>query len=128
MGFENYFQINEILLRENSLVFMCEKFDARPFKEFLAGSQYFIDSITDIKCHIDEYSRLYSLLKSKRSKDVLVQLLRAKLTLNYEYLKKACDRDISQYFLDRFFTFSSGEIFVDCGSCEVETAIEFIKK
>jgi len=107
---------------------LIQFFEQRPFKEVLASSSYFIESIKDISENIVRYEWLYNRLSSSRSKDILFLLLRAKLFLDFDCLLRANDEDRSQYFIDRFFNYKTDEVFADCGTYRGETSLEFIEK
>lgn len=124
LGFTSYFDRTK--RKFSSAMELEEAFDQRRFKEFVADSAYFTESIKDIKRNIKQYEWLFEALRSDDSKQRLLLVLLAKLFLDPDQLKAAYIPYISQYFLDEYFTFDKAEILVDGGAYIGDTAIEFI--
>ncbi len=112
-----------------SLTDLCDAFDKYEFAQFLPKASFFVDCITDMKEHIEQYCTVYyKLLEDDRSRETFLHLLCARLFISAEEAGNAYTHYPSQYFLDDFFRFDAGEVMFDCGGYSGDTTLEFIQK
>ena len=126
-AFREYLSSREISWNESdSLSQLAQLFDSREFPEFSAKSEYFIRSIHAIKNHFDEFCEIEKILRSPKSKETFLCLLRAKLCIDTESLLQAFSLQETQYFRTDYFVFEQGEVYVDCGAYTGDTILELI--
>lgn len=90
-----------------------------------SGSYYFV--IKDMKENIYKYEWLYHRLGDQNSKQVLLNLLRYRLTASIEFVKNAFDRNNHQYFDKSIINCDENEVFVDCGAYIGDTIDSYIE-
>lgn len=140
---------NEILCLENvlqntdkkiSLIVAHRGFDEEKLIPYMDK----IDRIVDRDCFMGNYAvdphfityewvmqnsiHLQSVLDrlcDSRSKDTMLAYLNQKISLDYKYLKKT--RAECQYFDDDIINLSEGELLIDCGAYDGDTAVSFIE-
>lgn len=90
---------------------------------------WYLDEFED-KFHqnFQQFENVFNLLCDKESKDVFLALINFKLTSNIKYLIDFKDTQYKQYFEDFLHLETDGESFVDVGSFDGGTSLEFIKR
>lgn len=84
-------------------------------------------SKVDIETNWHKYQWLYDRLADEKSKDVLNNLLNFRISGDLDYMQGFRHDPKGQYF-DKVIDLKSGEVFVDAGGYDGQTAIEFIKR
>lgn len=122
--------INEIIyevakLTNNSI----DELSNRPMggysKGRTSGAYYFV--LKDLKENIYRYEWLYHRLADKYSKEVLLNLLRYRLTSSLSFIKNAFDGNNPQYFDKSIVNCNEDEVFVDCGAFIGDTVESYIE-
>ncbi|WP_181243882.1 FkbM family methyltransferase [Chamaesiphon polymorphus] len=88
---------------------------------------FVLETRRDLEQNIAKWNKLYERLSDDRSKSVLSDLLKFRLTANYQYLIDYQFRIWEQYF-EPFMYRHSDEVFVDCGGFDGDTTEEFCKR
>lgn len=83
--------------------------------------------LEDLACSTGKYSEVYKLLYDKRSKDILLDILRFRTSFDPRHLHSAGTPPELQYF-DNFISLSDIEVFVDGGGFNGDTVNRFLMK
>lgn len=80
--------------------------------------------------HQSKFDRVYSSLSDDQSRYVLMAAAKARMFQQYHFPMQGnlFLRDVStfpQYFCEEIFTFSDGELFIDCGAFDGDTLVAF---
>lgn len=76
--------------------------------------------------HSDKLQNIYDKLSDDLSKRTLEAYINQKISLKYGYLSAVKSEEL-QYFEKDLIKFREGEVFVDCGAYDGDTAISFIQ-
>lgn len=87
----------------------------------------FMQNTHSIEASIDEYTKVYDLLSDKLSKDHYENITQFRFNRDIKYLKDFEFNIKGQYF-ENFIDFSKIESFVDGGSFDGQTALEFVRR
>ncbi len=93
----------------------------------LKNIEFLNEGKDDIENHFDRYSSLYDCLADELSKTVLNNLLNFRYSSDLDYMREFKHSPEQQYFED-FLELKTGEVFVDAGGFDGQTAVEFIKR
>lgn len=107
------------------LIQMCNHPMGGYSKGKTSGSYYFV--IRDLKENINEYKWLYDRLFDYKSKEVLFNLIRYRLTANLNFIQIIFDANNDQYFDKEIVKCDGNEVFVDCGAYTGDTIESYIK-
>lgn len=122
--------INEIIkevakLTNSSIDELCNRPMGGYSKGRTSGAYYFV--LNDLKDNIYKYEWLYHRLADKYSKEVLLNLLRYRLTSSLSFIKNAFDGINPQYFDKSIIKCDENEVFVDCGAYIGDTVESYIE-
>lgn len=80
----------------------------------------------NIKSNFEKYEEVFSYLCDDFSKEVYVNLLNTKISLDTSYMEGISNLSHEQYFDNNLINFISNEVFCDCGSYNGDTLEQFI--
>lgn len=78
-----------------------------------------------IQSHYDEYKQVYYDLEDRRSKEIYLNILNSKISLDNQYLKGISSAPEKQYFDPELLKLREDECFCDCGSYNGDTMETF---
>jgi len=82
----------------------------------------------DFETNRDKYEWVYGLLQDEQSKSEFNKLINFRLSSNLSYMSGFIDAQHRQYFEDFLDLQSEEEVFLDVGSFDGDTSLEFIKR
>jgi len=88
--------------------------------------QFIDDAKQDIEKNYDKYDAIFDKIKDKASRKVYLDLMNFRKNMDLRYLSEYKVNPIRQYFED-FLNLGYNEVFVDAGSFDGTTSVEFIK-
>lgn len=119
--------LNQFFLTENEdLEVLLKRLEQEMFNELTENVQYFQDNIADIKANWDKYKWMIDLLADEKSKNTVVKMLAAKLTMNTKYIYEAYS-DETLYFNQKIFGPLNQETYIDCGAYIGDSVLQFIQ-
>lgn len=74
-----------------------------------------------VESHFDEFRQAYDYLADKRSKEIYLNILNSKISLDNKYLEFISSPSEEQYFDKELLNLKTDEIFCDCGSYNGDT-------
>lgn len=80
-----------------------------------------------VKLHFNEFRQVYNSLADKRSKEVYLNILNSKISLDNKYLEFISSPSKEQYFDQELLKLKTDEIFCDCGSYNGDTMEAFFQ-
>ncbi|MBE5988285.1 MAG: FkbM family methyltransferase [Paenibacillaceae bacterium] len=80
-----------------------------------------------VKSHFNEFRQVYNSLADKRSKEVYLNILNSKISLDNKYLEFISSPSEEQYFDQELLKLKTDEIFCDCGSYNGDTMEAFFQ-
>jgi len=80
---------------------------------------------SEVVKNIDNIEKVYNLLTDKNSKDIYLNLLMYRITLNRNYLSDCICKE-PQYFIDAYTGLDSNNVVVDCGGYTGDTMMEYL--
>ena len=80
-----------------------------------------------VTSHFDEFKQVYNSLADKRSKEVYLNILNSKISLDNKYLEFISSLSKEQYFDQELLKLETDEIFCDCGSYNGDTMEAFFQ-
>lgn len=80
-----------------------------------------------VKSHYDEFRLVYNSLADKRSKEIYLNILNSKISLDNKYLEFISSPSQEQYFDQELLKLKTDEIFCDCGSYNGDTMETFFQ-
>ncbi|QDV51208.1 hypothetical protein Enr17x_32620 [Gimesia fumaroli] len=83
---------------------------------------------SDFESNRDKYEWIYQLLQDEQSKKEFTKIVNFRLSSDLTYMTGFTDAQHRQYFEDFLNLQSEGEIFIDVGSFDGYTSLEFIKR
>jgi FkbM family methyltransferase len=120
--------VAEKRLKDNGIQFL----DYFAFKKYVstkvAPVRFWEEFRHDFDLYRDRYQWVYSLLQDEESKEILKRIVNFRLSYNLEYMRGFTDAQYRQYFEDFLALKRDGEVFVDVGSFDGYTSLEFIKR
>lgn len=105
---------------------LIDKFNKEVYNEVTENIQYLHDSITDIKINWPKYKWLIEILGDEKSKDTVIKMIAAKLTMKTKYIEEAYSNE-TIYFNEKIFGQLTQEIYVDCGAYTGDSVLKFIQ-
>lgn len=124
-----------LFLKENGKAFVedCSlqqlmvEFDNLEKKGVERDAEFFRSAIEDIKKNWERYRFVYEeLLEDEASRKLYVTHILSRITIDPIRLNTFTATYTTQYFDKTFFTFDDGDIYVDCGAYNGDTALEYI--
>lgn len=100
----------------------CE--DVYYFPIMMANNNFYDVSL--IQKYMDKINTVYNLLADDISKEVFVNILKHRITMDFNYFNNIVDE--RQYFPNDLFKVNSNECFVDGGAYDGATTLDFIKE
>lgn len=80
-----------------------------------------------VKFYFDEFRQVYNSLADKRSKEIYLNILNSKISLDNKYLEFISSPSQEQYFDQELLKLKTDEIFCDCGSYNGDTMEAFFQ-
>ena len=102
------------------------KFNKETFKEITKDISYFEENIEDLKMNWKEYKWLYDVLNDEKSRETLLGMIEAKLTMNANCIEQVFSKDV-MYFDEKIFGHFENEVYIDCGAYTGDSVIKFIQ-
>ena len=92
--------------------------------------EYYNNSSSSVKeyicSHREALYEIYRVWADDKSRDTMLNVLKARLTANLDYI--SCIWEPDQYWPDNIICFSNDEVIVECGSCDGKTLKELTDK
>lgn len=97
------------------------------FPEKIQFPQFVSDTRKDFEKNKEKYENVWNNLADIKSKQVFEDVLKLRLTGDYDFLSDYKVRAKEQYFEDFLYLQPNEEVFADCGGFDGDTTKEFIK-
>ncbi|MBI4225976.1 FkbM family methyltransferase [Candidatus Roizmanbacteria bacterium] len=88
---------------------------------------YWQNSIAETIKNKEKIVKCFKLFKDKQSKKTLLELIRYRLFLERNFIKKIAEQQTKEYFDKKIIKLSGEEIFVDAGAYDGDTVKKFLK-
>ena len=108
-----------------NIIAYSELFYSNPEK--IEAPKFVDEARYDIISNYDKYNLIFNILNDDLSREIFNDLIRYRLTADYNYMRKYSIRLNDQYF-EKFLGDLKGSIFVDCGGFDGDTTEEFCKR
>lgn len=82
----------------------------------------------DIINNKESYKQLFQWLEDEKSKNILLNIIKFRKSLNYKYLDMCYEEGEEQYFDRTIFEIGTDEVFVDCGAFNGDSATKFLAR
>ena len=98
------------------------------FKNNLLPIKFWAQFQEDFRDNFHQYEWIFNLLEDQKSRDIFSKIINFRLTQNLDFMSGFTDTQDRQYFEDFLNLKQSGECFIDVGSFDGFTSLDFIKR